>query len=77
MRSSTPLPRRFPAGTKYIVEGFGKIVRRYIEFPNGRRLKLKTRKAFVCACLEREQVSLVPEHKTEWPTTEQSAEVSA
>jgi hypothetical protein len=43
MRSATQLPKRFPIGTKYVLEGHGGVVRRYIELPNGRRIKLEPR----------------------------------
>jgi hypothetical protein len=43
MRGTATLPKRFPVGTKYILEGSGPIVQRYIELPNGRRIKLKAR----------------------------------
>ena len=32
-------------GTKYVLEACGPVVLRYIEFPNGRRIKLATREA--------------------------------
>jgi hypothetical protein len=46
MRSSARTPLRFPVGSKYILEARGPFVRRYIEFPNGRRVQLATRKAW-------------------------------
>lgn len=46
MLNSPNLPTRFPVGTKYVLEGRGQFVRRYVEFPNGRKLKLKMRKGF-------------------------------
>jgi hypothetical protein len=52
---------RFPAGTKYVLESCGPFVRRYVEFPNGSRIQLATRKALTCQCAER-QTSIVPEH---------------
>ena len=45
MRSSTRPPMRFPVGSKYVLEGRGPFVRRYIEFPDGRKVQLATRKA--------------------------------
>src|SRR5450756_1078851 len=45
MLSRPRLPARFPIGTKYVLEGSGRFVRRYIEFPNGRRVQLATRNA--------------------------------
>ena len=48
MPSSSRLPARFPVCTKYVLEGRGLFVRRYIEFPSGRRVHLATRKALTC-----------------------------
>jgi hypothetical protein len=45
MASLPRLPARFPVGTKYVIEGRGLFVRRYIELPNGRRVQLARRKA--------------------------------
>ena len=42
------LPNRFPVGSKYVVESSGPFVRRYVEFPNGRRIALPKRKALPC-----------------------------
>jgi len=39
------LPARFPVGAKYVVESHGLVVRRYVVFPNGRRVQLRRRKA--------------------------------
>jgi hypothetical protein len=61
MLSRTRLPERFPIGTKYVLEGCGPFVRRYIEFPNGRRVDLTTRQALSCTCLARQQISIVPD----------------
>ena len=58
MRCSPRLPKRFPVGTKYILESYGGFVRRYIEYPNGRRVELETRKALSCGCFDS---SIVPE----------------
>jgi hypothetical protein len=55
---------RFPAGTKYVLEGRGPVVRRYVEFPNGSRMPLPTRKALTCMCAER-QTSIVPQHNAD------------
>ncbi len=65
MRKSNRLPTRFPEGTKYVLESEGGIVRRYVEFPDGRKIALANRKAVTCCA---EDVSLVPlvaqaEHK--------------
>lgn len=51
----------YPVGTKYVLEGRGSFVRRYVEFPNGRRIRLATRKALFCKCAEREQTNIVPD----------------
>ena len=58
MRRSPRLPKRFPVGTKYILESYGRLVRRYIEYPSGRRIELETRKALSCGCFDS---SIVPE----------------
>jgi hypothetical protein len=52
---------RFPVGTKYVLERCGPFVQRYVEFPNGQRVQLTTRKALTCGCAER-KTSIVPEH---------------
>ncbi len=51
------LPKRFPAGSKYVVESHGGFVRRFVELPGGRKLKLASRKAQTCDCMD---TSLVP-----------------
>ena len=51
----------FPVGTKYVLERVGPFVRRYIEFPNGSRKQLPTRKALTCVRAKL-QTSIVPEH---------------
>lgn len=42
--SSVRLPRRFPVGTKFVIEGRpggqGEVYGRYLEFPDGTRLRL-------------------------------------
>ena len=47
MRNSHSLPVRFPVGTKYVLEGRGQSIRRYVEFPDGHRVQLRLRKRFV------------------------------
>jgi hypothetical protein len=64
MRSSSRLPTRFPVGTKYVVEGRGLFVRRYVEFPNGRKVRLETRKASACTCAELQQISIAPDQSS-------------
>ena len=61
MPSSPSLPARVPVGTKYVLEGRGSFVRRYIEFPNGRKVQLATRKASSCTCVARQRISIVPD----------------
>lgn len=61
MPSSSRLPARFPVCTKYVLESRGQFVRRYIEFPNGRRVQLPTRKASSCQCAAWQQIGIVPE----------------
>ena len=49
MRRSPRLPKRFPVGTKYILESYGGFVRRYIEYPSGRRIELEPVRLFPVA----------------------------
>lgn len=61
---SPRLPTCFPVGTKYILEGRGLLVERYVEFPNGRKVRLPSRKAAshtACAPLAPEHTSIVPD----------------
>ena len=64
MLSSSRLPTRFPVGTKYVVEGRGQFVRRYVEFPNGRIVQLATRKALPCTSAELQQISIAPDQSS-------------
>ena len=57
MRKSNRLPARFPEGTKYVLESVGGMVRRFVEFPDGRKIVLPSRKATTCCA---EEVSIVP-----------------
>ena len=57
MRKSSGLPTRFPPGTKYVLESRGSLVHRFVEFPDGRRVTLRARKALTCCAAE---ASLVP-----------------
>ena len=60
MRKSNRLPTRFPEGTKYVLESVGGEIRRFVEFPDGRRMTLSKRKAMTCCA---EEVTLVtPAH---------------
>ena len=59
MSRSFQLPRRFPVGTKYVLESRGTFVRRYIEFKDGRRIELEPRKPQTCGCVQ--AASLVPD----------------
>ena len=63
MSSSSRVPRRVPVGTKYVIETNGLSVRRYVEFPNGRRVNLSARKPLSCECLEWKQISVVPDRR--------------
>jgi len=65
MHSSNRPPMRFPVGSKYVLEGLGPFVRRYIEFPDGRRVKLATRKAVSCTCKPKQQISIIPDRSAE------------
>jgi hypothetical protein len=59
MSKPSRLPGRIPNGTKYVLESNGAIVRRFVEFPSGRKVRLTNRKAETCSCAE-QQTSLVP-----------------
>jgi hypothetical protein len=59
MHTATRLPGRFPANTKYVLESYGPVVRRYLEFPDGRKVELEPRKALTCHCAGR-AAALVP-----------------
>jgi hypothetical protein len=61
MPSSSRLPASVPVGTKYVLEGRGLFVRRYIEFPNGRRVQLAARKAMSCTDAASQQIGIVPD----------------
>jgi hypothetical protein len=61
MRKSLRLPKRFPVGTKYVLESRGAFVHRYVEFPDGRKARLGLRKAQTCICAALSSVSIVPE----------------
>jgi hypothetical protein len=61
MPSASYLKRRFPVGTKYVIESCGPFVRRHVELPSGERIRLSPRKASTCTCAER-QIGIVPEH---------------
>jgi len=61
MLNSRRLPTQFPVGTKYVLEGHGSFVRRYVVFPNGRKIQLATRKAVSCTCAVSEQISITPD----------------
>jgi len=44
--STQRLPERFPVGTKYVIEGRpGQVPTRFIEFPDGTKLRLPKRAA--------------------------------
>lgn len=60
MLNRTRLPARIPIGTKYVLERRGRFVRRYIEFPNGRRIQLANRKTLSCKCVASQQIGIVP-----------------
>jgi hypothetical protein len=47
-RTSNSLPKQFPVGSKYVVESCGPVVRRYVEFPDGRKVTLLERRALSC-----------------------------
>jgi hypothetical protein len=60
------LPRRFPDGSKYIVEACGAVVKRYVELPTGRRIRLRSRRAQECKCLEG-SISIAPSKEVDSP----------
>jgi hypothetical protein len=64
MPKAPRLPARLPVGTKYILESRGRFVRRYVEFPDGRRVQLATRKALTCTCADLQKLSIIPDQKT-------------
>jgi len=43
MTYSNKLPKRFPVGTKFVIEGKGKVYSRYLEFPDGTFVPLPAR----------------------------------
>ena len=51
---------RAPIGTKYVLEACGPYVRRYVEFPDGRKVTLPKRKAASCECSKYLEVSIIP-----------------
>jgi len=61
MPNTPSLPTRYPIGTKYVLERYGRYVRRYIEYPDGRRVQLPSRKALPCSCMELQQIGIVPD----------------
>ncbi len=63
MSSSARLPTHLPVGSKYVLESRGSFVRRYVEFPNGRRVQLARRKALPCGCWELQQIGIVPNQR--------------
>jgi hypothetical protein len=52
----------YPDGTKYVVEAHGPIVKRYVEYPDGRRIRLNNRKSHRCSWGE---TSIVPDQVDE------------
>lgn len=62
MPVASHLSKRFPVGTKYVLEGRGPFIRRYVELPDGRRFWLPTRKALTCTCAD---TSIVPQQLAE------------
>jgi hypothetical protein len=43
MASTSKLPSRFPVGTKFVIEGKGRVLSRHLEFPDGTYLPLPSR----------------------------------
>jgi len=54
----------YPDGTKYVVESHGAIVKRYVEYPDGRRIRLSDRKSHRCS-LGETAASIVPDQVDE------------
>lgn len=52
------LPKRFPAGTKYVLEARGATVRRFVEFPDGHTLELDPRRALDCRCIAQRDLAV-------------------
>jgi hypothetical protein len=61
---SCRVPARVPVGTKYVLESHGSLVRRYVEFPDGRRIELATRKALTCTCAAWREISIAPDQSS-------------
>lgn len=57
MPKTSRLPTRYPEGTKYVLENVGGTIRRFVEFPDGRKIVLRPRKAVACCS---DEISLVP-----------------
>ena len=55
------LPAHFPVGTKYVLEARGRLVRRHVELPSGRRIRLEPRRASACVCAKWQQIGIVPD----------------
>lgn len=62
MPRSKRLLSHLPPGTKYVLESHGPWVHRYVEFPDGHRVRLPVRKAQVCTCAA--ETTLVPAHES-------------
>jgi hypothetical protein len=62
MPSASYLKRRFPVGTKYVIESCGPFVRRHIELPSGERIRLSPRKALTCRHATDERDEFAPLH---------------
>jgi hypothetical protein len=69
MPKPSRLPARIPDGTKYVLESEGAIVRRFLEFPSGRKVRLTNRKAMTCSCVK-QRTSIAPNHVTDLVDTQ-------
>ena len=64
--SERRLPRRFPVGAKYVVEGYGgaegqlRVIARYVVLPGGRRINVSGGQASIFNRARRPQASRVP-----------------
>jgi hypothetical protein len=64
--SDRRLPRRFPVGAKYVVEGYGgaegqlRVIARYVILPSGRRINVSGGQTSAFSRARRPQASRVP-----------------
>jgi hypothetical protein len=61
-RTCDSLPKRFPVGSKYVVESRGPVISRFVEFPDGQRVILSKRMALPCTHAATRHRSNAEEH---------------